>query len=454
MRENFGSKIGAVLAAAGSAVGLGNIWRFPIETGRGGGAAFVLIYLGCVLLLGLPVMLSEFMIGRHTRANTARAYQKLAPGSRWKWVGRLGVATGFMILSYYSVVAGWTLHYAFLSATCGFKGKGTEDYPALFSSFSSSTWLPLMWMALFILVTHRVVSRGVKGGIERWSKLLMPALFVMVAVLVGCAVSLPGAGEGLTFLLKPDFSRVDSLTVLSAMGQAFFSLSLGMGCLCTYASYFTRHTNLMGTALKVISIDTLIALMAGFIIFPAAASAHYSLSSGDIGPSLIFITLPGVFQQAFGGAPLLSWVFSTLFYLLLMVAALTSAISMHEVVTSYLSEEFSLTRRRAALLETVSCLLLGVVCSLSFGLLSDLKLAGMTVFDLFDFVASNIAMPLGGVLISLFAGWRLSRKAIMDEMTNGGTLRAPWVRTLIFLLRWIVPLIILIMVAHQLYSGL
>jgi len=444
-RENFGSKLGAILAAAGSAVGLGNIWRFPIETGRGGGAAFILIYIGCILVLGFPVMLSEFLIGRHTQSNTARAYQKLAPGTQWKWVGRLGVFTGFFILSYYAVVAGWTMMYAFLALTNQFAGHTADDFPKIFSDFSSNWWQPIIWLVLFILLTHYVIVKGVTKGIERWSKVLMPMLFLIVAILVVCAVMLPDAGAGLEFLLKPDFSKVNGRVVLNAMGQAFFSLSLGMGCLCTYASYFDRQTNLAKTAGQVIFIDTVIALMAGFIIFPAMSSVNYSLRPEDIGPSLIFITLPNVFSQAFASVPWLGYIFSVLFYLLLIVAALTSTISMHEVVTSYMSEEFGMSRTKAASVETSCSIILGILCSLSFGVLSGVKIFGMTIFDFFDWTASNLCLPVGGMFIALFAGWYLDKQLFRDEITNGGTIRAPYFKVLIFTLRYIVPVLIFLM---------
>ena len=449
-RENFGSKIGAVLAAAGSAVGLGNIWRFPLETGRNGGAAFILVYIACIIILGFPIMMSEFMIGRHTQSNTARAYQKLAPHTQWKWVGRLGVFTGFFILSYYAVVAGWTIWYALLALGNQFAGHSAADFPVMFNDFSSSVWTPIVMLVFFILLTHFVIVRGVTKGIEKWSKILMPMLFIIVAILVICSVLLPGAEGGLVFLLKPDFSKINGGLVLSAMGQAFFSLSLGMGCLCTYASYFDHKTNLAKTGLQVICIDTLIALMAGFIIFPAASAAHYSLSPNDIGPSLIFITLPNVFQQAFAGIPILGYIFAALFYLLLIVAALTSTISMHEVVTSYMSEEFNLSRKKAATTETVCSIVLGILCSLSFGVLNDVRLFGMTIFDLFDWTASNLCLPVGGMFISLFAGWYLDKQLFREELTNGGSVRAPYFKLLIFVLRFVAPVIVFTLILNQL----
>ncbi len=449
-RENLGSKIGVILAAAGSAVGLGNIWRFPIETGQNGGAAFIIIYIGCIILFGLPIMISEFMIGRNTQANTAGAYRKLSPGTQWKWVGRLGVLTGFVILSYYSVVAGWTAEYTLLAVTNEFSGKTVADYPVIFNDFVSNWWKPLIWLAAFMLATHIIVVRGVQSGIEKFSKIMMPILFILILVLVGCSVTLPGADAGLNFLLKPDFSKITGETVLRAMGQAFFSLSLGLGCLCTYASYFGKETNLGKTALNVSAIDTLVAIMAGFIIFPAVFNAGYQLGSNDIGPSLLFITLPNVFQQAFGGMPLLSWVFSVMFYFLLILAALTSTISMHEVVTAYLSEEFRMTRRKAAVIVTLACSFIGVFCSLSFGPLNGVRLFDMTLFDLFDYISSNIFLPVGGMLIALFTGWYLDKKFVRQEITNHGTLRAPYFTALHLVLRYVAPIAIALILLNQL----
>lgn len=449
-RENFGSKIGAVLAAAGSAVGLGNIWRFPIETGQNGGAAFIIIYVACVFLLGIPIMMSEFFIGRHTHTNTAGAYRKLAPGTPWKWIGRLGVLTGFIILSYYSVVAGWTAEYTRLAIGNCFDGKSATDFPSIFSKFVSNPWKSIAWMITFMVVTHIVVVRGVKGGIEKFSKVMMPTLFIIMIVLAICSVMLPGASQGIEFLLKPDFSKITGSVALSAMGQAFFSLSLGMGCLCTYASYFRSDTNIGKTALNVALIDTFVAIMSGFIIFPAVFNAGYAISSSDIGPSLLFITLPNVFQQAFGGIPVLAYGVSVLFYFLLVVAALTSTISMHEVVTAYVSEEFDMARHKAATIVTAACCFVGVFCALSFGPFANIKLFGMNIFDLFDYVSSNIFLPVGGMFISIFTGWHLDKKLVRDEITNYGSLHVPYLRFVIFILRYFAPIAIGIILLNQL----
>lgn len=449
-RENFGSKMGAVLAAAGSAVGLGNIWRFPIETGQNGGGAFIVVYIACVFLLGIPIMMSEFFIGRYTQTNTAGAYRKLAPGTQWKWVGRLGVLSGFVILSYYSVVAGWTAEYTVLAISNGFDGKSAADFPVIFNTFVSKPWKSLLWMFAFMVITHIIVMRGVRGGIEKFSKVMMPALFVVLIVLAICSVMLPGASKGLEFLLKPDFSKITGAVFLNAMGQAFFSLSLGLGCLCTYASYFGRDTDIGRTALNVSLLDTFVAIMSGFIIFPAVFNAGYTLGSDDIGPSLLFITLPNVFQQAFGAMPVLSYVVSVLFYFLLVVAALTSTISMHEVVTAYVSEEFNINRRKAVTIVTVACSVVGVFCALSFGLLKGVKLFDMNIFELFDYLSSNIFLPVGGMFIAIFTGWYLDKKLVRDEITNHGVLRVPYLRMVIFVLRYFAPLAIGVILLNQL----
>lgn len=446
-RGNFGSKLGVILASAGSAVGLGNIWRFPYETGNHGGAAFILIYLGCILLLGLPIMIAEFLIGRHSQANTARAYQILAPGTQWRWVGRMGVLAGFLILGYYSVVAGWTLEYIFEAVSNSFAGKTPAEFISSFQSFSSNPWRPALWLTLFLLATHFIIVKGVEKGIEKSSKIMMPTLFIIILILVGYSVTLPGAGKGIEFLLKPDFSKVDGNVFLGAMGQAFFSLSLGMGCLCTYASYFSKNTNLTRTAFSVGIIDTFVAVLAGFIIFPAAFSVGIQ---PDAGPSLIFITLPNVFQQAFSGIPILAYIFSVMFYVLLALAALTSTISLHEVVTAYLHEEFNFTRGKAARLVTTGCILLGILCSLSLGVTKEFTIFGLGMFDLFDFVTAKLMLPLGGLLISIFTGWYLDKKLVWSEITNNGTLKVPTYKLIIFILKYVAPIAISVIFINEL----
>lgn len=446
-RANFGSKIGAILAAAGSAVGLGNIWRFPYETGSHGGAAFILVYLGCVLLLGLPIMMAEFTIGRHSKASTGKAYQVLAPGTPWKWVGFMGVLVGLLILGYYSVVAGWTLEYTLEALTNGFANKTPDEFIASFQKFSQHPFRPLIWLLIFLLATHYVVVKGVKKGIERSSKILMPVLFILIIVLAACSVSLPNADKGLDFLLKPDFSKVNADVFLGAMGQAFFSLSLGMGCLSTYASYFNSETKLGKTALSVGVIDTLVAVLAGLIIFPAAFSVGIQ---PDAGPSLVFITLPNVFQQAFGSWPILAMILSLMFYVLLALAALTSTISLHEVVTAFLQEQFGVERKKGAIWVTSFCLLTGIISSLSLGVWSEYTIGGLNFFDLLDFITAKFMMPVGGLLIALFVGWYLKRSVSYDEMTNYGLQKAPYFSVYMFILRYLAPIAIAMIFVNEL----
>lgn len=382
-------------------------------------------------------MVAEFSIGRHSRANTAGAYQKLAPGTHWRWVGRMGVLAGFLILGYYSVVAGWTLEYIVQAGTNAFAGQSANDFIASFNGFIAHPWRPALWMVVFMLMTHFIIVKGVEKGIEKSAKIMMPMLFLLLIVLAVCSVSLPGARAGIEFLLKPDFSKVNGNVLLGAMGQAFFSLSLGMGCLCTYASYFRNDTNLPKTALNVGWIDTMVAILAGFIIFPAAFSVGIQ---PDAGPSLLFITLPNVFQQAFGNLPWLAVILSIMFYVLLALAALTSTISLHEVVTAYLHEEFNLTRGRAAKLVTAGCTFLGVLCSLSLGVGKELTVFGLTLFDLFDFLTAKIMLPLGGFFIAIFTGWYLDKRIVWEEVSNNGTLPKVVYRILLFLLKYIAPI--------------
>ena len=445
-RVNFGSKIGAILAAAGSAVGLGNIWRFPYEAGNHGGAAFILVYLACVFILGMPIMIAEFTVGRRAKASTGKAFGILVPGTQWKWLGRLGVLSGLLILGYYSVVAGWTLEYIITSLSNGFAGKGPEDYVAIFQNFSQDPVRPVVWCLVFLFLTHFVIVKGVKDGIEKSSKVLMPVLFILILVLAVCSMSLPDASKGLEFLLKPDFSKVNADVFLGAMGQAFFSLSLGMGCLSTYASYFGSDTQMGKTALSVGVIDTMVAILAGLIIFPAAFSVGIQ---PDAGPSLIFITLPNVFQQAFGGVPFLAMIFSLMFYVLLALAALTSTISLHEVVTAYLNEQFGMSRGRAAVWVTGFCVVTGVLSSLSLGVWDD-KFFGLGFFDLLDFVTAKLMLPLSGLLVSLFVGWYLKRSLSYEELTNYGLQKAPYFPIYMFILRYLAPIAIVLIFVNEL----
>lgn len=449
-RGSFGSQLGVILASAGSAVGLGNIWRFPTEVGRGGGAAFILIYLGFILLLAMPVMLCEFIIGRSARSNAIGAFQKLAPGKPWIAAGIMGVLGGFLVLSFYSVVAGWTLHYTIASVSGKLtidNGLQTTDFGHAFNVFVSDPWQPIIYLAVFLLLTHLVVARGIQHGIERYSKLMMPMLLVIIILLVGFSLTMPGAAEGVRFLLQPDLSEVTPDVVLGSMGQAFFSLSVGLGCLVTYSSYFSKETRLVKSAVNICLIDTMVAVLSGFIIFPTVFSVGIA---PDAGPGLVFITLPNVFKLTFGNMPVVGYVFAQLFYVLLLLAALTSSISMHEICTAFISEHFSTSRRKAAIIVTCICLVLGSFCSLSFGPWQEVTVFGRGFFDLFDFAVTKFLMPLGGLMMTLFVGWYLDRRLVEQQLTNEGALSIRAMRPLLFLIRWVAPIGILVIFLNEL----
>jgi NSS family neurotransmitter:Na+ symporter len=444
-RGNFGSKLGLILATAGGAVGLGNVWRFPYMAGENGGAAFIVIYIGCVLLLGIPCMLSEFIIGRHGASNTFRAYSKLAGGTPWKFVGLLGVLTGFLITGYYAVVSGWCLQYVYASIVGELHGDPTY-VKTYFTDFSQDAVRPVLWTVIILLVAHFVIIHGIRGGIEKASKLMMPTLFVLLLIIVVASCLLPGAGRGVEFLFKPDFGKVDSGVFLGALGQSFYSMSIAMGCICTYASYYTRQTNLLTSAVQVAVVDTLVAILAGLMIFPAAFSVGVS---PDSGPSLIFITLPNVFNQAFSALPAVGWVVSLLFYVLLSLAALTSLMSLHEVSTAFFYEELHISRKRGAIIVTVLTSVIGAFCSLSLGSMSWLQAGGKSLFDIFDFVTGQIFLPVGGFLTCLFLGWYVPRQLVRDEFTNWGTLSGRFFGLFLFMVRYVCPLAILAIFLHQ-----
>lgn len=434
--------MGAIFAAAGSAVGLGNIWRFPMLVGDNGGAAFILIYIMCILLVGIPIMVGEFVIGRHTQSNMIDAFRQLAPGKWWRIIGVMGISVAFIILSYYLVVSGWTLYYAY-SSFSGALSNPECDYGAFFGNYVANPWLSLISAVVFMLMTHLIIIRGVQEGIEKCSKILMPMLLLIIGILVVCTFSMPGINEGLTFLLKPDFSKLNFSVILAAMGQAFYSLSVAMGCLCTYASYFNKNTRLVSSALSVSSIDTSVAILSGFIIFPAVFSVPHV--EANAGPGLVFQTLPYVFNMAFGNIPILGYIFSGLFYVLLFLAALTSAISLHEAVTAYVLQNWKMSRKKASTIVSACAMTLGIFCCLSFGVLSHWTIFGLTIFDLFDTVSSNIILPLGGVLLALFVGWYLNRELVRKEITNNGEVSQRIFPIIIFLLRWVAPIAILSM---------
>lgn len=429
-RASFGGKLVAILAAAGSAIGLGSIWRFPYVAGENGGAAFLLVYLLCVFIVGIPVMLAEFAVGRATKKNAVGGYRQLAKG--WRWLGYSGIVAALFISGYYYIIAGWSLEY-FVNSFGVLYGDSV-DFKAQFGAFQAS-WRPLFYMIIFVLMSHFIIARGVQNGIEKASKIMMPLLFV---ILIGMAIwvaFMPGVGAGYEFFLKPDFSKAFSAdTIFYAVGQAFFSLSVGMGCMVTYASYFNKKTNLVGTSFSVSMLTLGVAVLAGLVIFPAVFSAGLQPSEGT---SLVFISLPEVFS----GMPLSAF-FSAIFFLLLALASLTSTISFHEVLTAYISEEFRLSRRGAAAITT---LLSAALCTLALYTTFDVNIPGYngkTTSDLFDFITASVILPLGGLFTCLFVGWRMKPEFLRGEITNHGTLRGRLFPVVLFLLRYVSPLLV------------
>ena len=445
-RANFGSKLGVILATAGSAVGLGNVWRFPYMTGENGGAVFIIIYVACVLLLGVPCMISEFIVGRHGQANTARSFRSLAGGTPWAVIGYMGVLTGFLITGYYAVVAGWCLQYVWASLVGHLQGD-PEYFKTYFTELSTDPVKPVLWTVVILMLTYLIIEHGVRDGIERASKMMMPTLFILLLIIVAASCMLPNAWAGVEFLFKPDFSKINSDVFLGALGQSFYSLSIAMGCLCTYASYFSKYTDLTKAASQIAVIDCLVAILAGLMIFPAAFSVGVN---PDSGPSLIFITLPNVFAQAFASVPLLGYVISLLFFVLLSLAALTSLMSLHEVSTAFFQEELHTTRKRAAQVVTVTTAVIGAFCSLSLGAVDGLTLAGRSLFDWFDFVTGQIFLPIVGFLTCIFIGWYVDHKIVRDEFTNWGELRGSYFHLYLFLVKYVCPLAILFIFFHQL----
>ena len=413
-------------------------------TGQNGGAAFIIIYLACILILGIPGMVSEFIVGRHSQTNAARAYARFSRGKAWGFVGILGIITSTIILGFYAVVAGWCLHYLGASAIGQLKGD-TDFVQQYFLTFSGDPVKPAILGIVFILITHFIIVRGVRNGIEKASKLLMPLLFILLLILVIASCSLPDASRGIKFLLKPDFTKVTPKVFLEALGQAFFSLSLGTACLCTYASYFSKQTRLLHSATQIALIDFLIALMAGLMIFPAAFSVGVQ---PDSGPSLIFITLPNVFQQAFSFMPMLGYVISIMFYALLVFAALTSTISMHEIGTAFFHEELHVNRSKAAWVLTIVCSVIAVFCSLSVGN-ADIQLFGRPLMEFCDFITAQIMLPSGALLTSILVGWFASKAIVREEFTNWETSNSKsYFNLYLFCIRYIVPVSILLILMH------
>jgi len=429
-REHWGSILGFIFATVGAAIGLGNIWRFPTTVGREGGGAFVLVYLAVVLAVGLPAMLGELTIGRRAQRNAIGAFQAIRPGGPWWVVGAFGVLASFIIISFYTVIAGWSLAYFFLGLTGGLTGLDPQGLSATFDALVSDPIRPVLWHLAFMAITAAVVLFGVKQGIERWAKVLMPGIFIVLLILFVRVITLPGAVDGAIWFLRPDFAQLGWRTLLTATGQVFFSFSLGVGVMITYGSYLGREANLARSAVIIGAIDVLVALLAGLTIIPAVFALGIS---PETGPGLLFITLPGVFGQLpFGGQ-----FFGTIFFVMLSFAALTSTVSMLEVIVAYLVDEKRLGRVAATLLTATAAFLLGVPAAMAEGPLADWRILGLDFLSLLDFTTANVLLPLGGLLTALFVGWVWGVDRAILEISQGGTRQGLWTWGLA--VRYVVP---------------
>lgn len=444
-RENFGSRLGTLAALAGSAIGLGNIWRFPYMVGVYGGAAFIFVYVILVFLLCLPILCAEYITGRRSRSGAFGAFKKLAPGSNWKWTGALMVTTSMLVLSYYSVIGGWSFDYLLQACCFNFTADVTrDDLSGIFGSFVSSAWKPVVTHTVFMLMTALIVACGVKKGIEAFSKLMLPLLFVLIVVIAVRAVTLPGAMAGVEYLFKPDFSKINPSVCVGALGQAFYSLSLGYGIVLTYSSYAKKDDNIGTSSAYTVISDFMFALLASCAILPAVFAFGIDPQQG---PGLVFQALPFIFSKMSMGG-----VIAILFFVALLVAALTSSISLFEVGVAYFVEEKHVSRRTSTIIVFLITWLVGIICALSFGPLSGLHVCGWTVFDLFDKLSANFLMPLCGLMLVLFVGWRMKRADVCDEFTNGGTLAKngrifPFMW---FIIRYLAPVTILVIFVSNL----
>lgn len=445
-RENFGSRFGAIMAMTGSAVGLGNLWRFPYMVGVYGGAAFVLVYIIVVFLLCLPILNSEMITGRHGQTNAFGAFRKLAPGTGWKWAGVLMIFTPLVVLSYYSVIGGWSIEYLYKSVCFDFTAvsRTREDLDGIFSGYISSVWAPIAGHTVFLGATALIVVLGVRKGIENFGKVMMPLLFVLVILIAVRAATLPGAGEGFAYLFRPDFSKITPEVCAAALGQGFFSLSVGFGIMLTYASYMNKSDSIGKSSLLIATSDLLFALIASCAIMPAVFA--FGLSP-EAGPSLLFEVLPFIFSQMPAGG-----VIAILFFVALLVAALTSSVSILEVGVAWLVEEKHMSRKKASLVIFVGTWILGVICSLSFGPLSHIRIFGDIIFDILDKFSSNVLMTVGALVIVLFVGWKMKKEDVRSEFTNGGTLRTEGrlFGIMYFIIRYAAPAAILVIMISNL----
>lgn len=443
-RKGFATRMGAIAASVGSAVGLGNIWRFPYEAGDNGGGAFIIVYALCVLVLGIPVMLSEFVIGRSTHKSMMGALKQLFPKGKAHLFTYVCIAGSVITLSFYSVVCGWVCEYLYLSLTGGLSACSADEFGQIFNTFIASPSRCVGWTILFLILNFAVLLRGVEKGIERISRLLMPLLFLLLIVFSVNSLLMPGRSQGMAFLFSPDFSALTLDGVLDALGQAFMSLSLGVACLITYSSYFSDNTSLLKDAGLVALLDTLVAILSGVVIFPAVFS--YGLTPAA-GPKLVFEVLPAIFQQMPGGM-----IWCILFFVLLLFASLTSTISLSEISIAFSIEEHGQTRRRATMWCALVVTSIATVCALSFNVLDDIKAFGMNIFDLLNYASANVFMLLGGLFTAVIVGWLLDRKIVKAQLADGSRLAPILVRAVVFCMRYVAPAAIVLIFLH--YVGI
>ncbi|ADE70035.1 sodium-dependent transporter [Priestia megaterium] len=438
--EQWTSKLGFILASAGSAIGIGAIWKLPYVAGTSGGGAFFLLFILFTAIIGLPLLLAEFVLGRHTQKEAIRAYDAVAPGSLWKGIGYLGVITCFILLSFYSVVGGWILQYIFASVTGQL--NGVSDYGSLFNSTIANPTSAVISQFVFLLLTIVVVARGIQNGIEKANKILMPALFILFIIIIIRSLTLDGAMEGVSFFLYPDFSKLTSQTILFAMGQAFFSLSVGVSVMVTYSSYLSKQQNLPKSAISISALNILISLLAGLAIFPAVFSMGVKPTEG---PGLLFIVLPSIFEQLPFGI-----VFQTFFLALFLFATLTSAFSMLEIIVASLAKGEQHKRIKLSWISGLLIFVVGIPSALSYGLLSDVSIFGKSIFDAFDFLVSNILMPLGALLIAIFVPWKMKKDVLIEEFKHGSANVKRWFSLWLLAIRYIAPVLIIIVFLNML----
>ena len=437
-QRGFTSNIGVIMAAAGGAVGLGNIWRYPYMLGQNGGGAFLLVNMFFVLAIGIPLMMTEFVIGRRSQSNAVGAYKRLAQNKGWTTIGYFSIIAAVLIYAFYSVVAGWTLNYIVLACTNSLADKNPAEVADAFSAFTANSYWPVFYQFVFMGITALVISLGVQKGIEKISKILMPVLFILLILMCVRSLTLPGAKEGLHFLFHPDFSKLTGAGILGALGQSFFSLSLGMGAMVTYGSYIRKEDSLFKTSVWISVCDLMVAILAGVVIFPAVFSFGMDPAGG---PQLVYVVLPNVFNcMPMGG------LFAAVFFILLGIAALTSTISLQEIVVAFTVEELHWSRRKSSMISMLVVFFIGMFCALSFGPLKNATIFGKTIFDLFDLITASYLMPIGALAMTIFLGWFYPKVEVKDEITNGGALKGSLFEVYYFILRFVAPIALIVII--------